>query len=100
MEVRRSKEGQECIAKSGHEIIRLPPRRSGGGGGGGGEGRTAVLITRVDFREGKISTRQTPDERLDGRRRAPNEGQLFAGIMKSEVEQYNRTMLLKSQTSY
>merc|ERR1711865_1095177 len=98
MEVRRSKEGKECIAKSGHEIIRLPSRR--GGGGGGGEGRTAVLITRVDFRQGKISTRQTPDERLDPKRRAPNEGQLFAGIMKSEVEQYNRTMLLKSQTSY
>merc|ERR1711865_772619 len=40
MEVRRSKEGKECIVKSGHEIICLPPRRSGGGGGGGGgEGR-------------------------------------------------------------
>ena len=84
MDVRQSKEGQKYVLKEGgHEVKVLP------------NGKTAVLITRVDYREGKISTRQTADESRDPSRRAPSAGHYFAGIMKTEMEQYNR---VKEQT--
>jgi deoxyribodipyrimidine photolyase len=80
MDVRRSKEGaKHVLSGSGHEMKVLP------------NGQTAVLITRVDYREGKISTRQTADESRDPKRRGPSAGNFFAGIMKSEVDQYHRT---------
>ena len=88
MVVRRSDEGKKCILNSGHEIKRL------------NDGHTAVLITRIDYREGKISTRQTADETRDPKRRVPNKGNIFRSIMKSEMEQYERTSQLKSEQMY
>ena len=88
MEVRRSAEGSKRILKSGHEVKIL------------GGGRTAVLITRIDYREGKISTRQTADETRDPKRRAPNSGNVFGCIMKSSMEQYQRQAQLKSEQMY
>jgi len=88
MVVRRSEEGKKCILNSGHEIKMLHG------------GQRAVLITRIDYREGKISTRQTADETRDPKRRVPNKGNVFGSIMKSEMEQYERTSQLRSEQMY
>ena len=56
MDVREST-GKAHVLPSGHEAITLD------------NGQRAVLITRSDFREGKITTRQTAAQQWDGRRR-------------------------------
>jgi hypothetical protein len=56
MEVRRGA-GKDYILPSGHEAMALD------------NGQRAVLITRVDFREGKLTTRQTAESKWDERRR-------------------------------
>ena len=49
--------GKRHILPSGHEVIELD------------NGKRAVLITRSDYREGKITTRQTAEAKWDVRRR-------------------------------
>jgi hypothetical protein len=49
--------GKQFILPSGHEWIDI------------GNGKRAVLITRSDFREGSITTRQTPEAKWDKSRR-------------------------------
>jgi deoxyribodipyrimidine photo-lyase len=56
MSVRRGV-GKQHVLPSGHEFITLD------------NGQNAVLITRSDFREGKITTRQTAEAKWDIRRR-------------------------------
>ena len=55
--MRRSPEGAKHVLPSGHEWLALE------------NGQRAVLITRVDYREGKIETRQTAEAKWDVRRR-------------------------------
>ena len=56
MSIRTSPEGRAHILPSGHEWIEL-------------RGRKHVLITRIDYREGKITTRQTAEAQWDKSRR-------------------------------
>ena len=49
--------GKQNILPSGHEVVELD------------NGQRAVLITRSDYREGKITTRQTAEAKWDVRRR-------------------------------
>ena len=57
MDVRQSAEGRPHVLPSGHEQLTLE------------DGQRVVLITRVDYREGKIETRQTAEAKWDKSRR-------------------------------
>ena len=82
MSVRRSTEGaRRVLERSGHEWLPLEGSNVGGGGS-----RRAVLITRIDYREGKITTRQTGDEFRDFRKRAPCAGNLFGMAMQIDMK--------------
>ena len=65
--VRASPEGRPYVLADGSEWLELR------------DGRKVRLITRVDFREGKLQTFQTPDEFRDPRRRRPEDP--FRGIL-------------------
>ena len=69
--------GKDCILPSGHEAIRLD------------NGRTAVCITRVDYREKKLCTFQTPEEKWDKRKRLAH-GDTRGHAMKQEMLNYQR----------
>ena len=85
MAVRRSKAGRERILEgSGHEW--LPLEVASAHGGSALRRSKAVLITRVDYREGKITTRQTGDEFRDVRKRAPASGDLFGAAMQIDMK--------------
>ena len=74
MEVRRGA-GAAHILPSGHEWLRLD------------NGKRAILITRSDFREGKITTRQTADAKWDPRQRERGDGLGLA--MQDSVRQHS-----------
>ena len=57
MSVRKSAEGKRHVLPSGHEWLQLD------------NGQRAVCITRVDYREGKLQTRQTAEAKWDKSRR-------------------------------
>ena len=69
--------GKKYVLPSGHEAIPLD------------NGRTAVCITRVDYREGEIKTYQTAEEKWDKKRRLKT-GDFVSGVLREVVDQYDR----------
>ena len=74
MAVRNSAVGRRHVLPSGHEWRELE------------DGRKVTLITRVDFREGKIETRQTAEAKWDVRRR--EKGDLLSVAMRDAVREH------------
>ena len=72
MAVRKSPSGAAHVLPGGHEWLEVG-------------GKRVVLITRVDFREGKITTRQTAEAQWDNSRRERSD-MLSLAMRDSELE--------------
>ena len=75
MTVRKSDDGAKHVLPNGHEWLELD------------NGQRAVLITRIDYREGKIATRQTAEAKWDVRRR--EKGDLLSRAMADSQREHD-----------
>ena len=75
MAVRQSAEGAKHVLPSGHEWLELD------------SGSRVVLITRQDFREGTITTRQTAEAKWDKSRRERTD--LLGTAMRDSERQFD-----------
>ena len=73
--MRTSPEGVRQVLPNGHEWLELEG------------GQRAVLITRIDYREGKIATRQTAEAKWDVRRR--DKGDLLSQAMGDSQREHD-----------
>ena len=92
MSVRRSAEGANHVLPSGHEWLQLRSSSSSNSSSNSSSmdercGERAVLITRCDFREGTIKTRQTAEAKWDFKKR--EKGDALSLAMRDSQRQHS-----------